>query len=191
MCGHSRGRAAARFWNSEISNRFDQPCLVRLMLKFHGQFFFSQHHWRTVSMVIRRHEIYGKSRRSVSPKLPSASHSTLEQTLDIAACHKHRNCWIKFGVYWWSSSSCQAGLPACHRTAEVLRGERHIRRCESSSLPAAIHAANLMIHHRRSPPTGTLHFPFRLWLTSLKHLHIKSSPNQTTLIAPVFYLFLC
>lgn len=86
---------------------------------------------------------------------------------------------------------CQAELPACHRTAEVLRGEHHIRRCESSSLPAAIHAVNLMINHPRSPPTGTLQFPICLWRTSLKHLYIKSSSSRTILIAPVFYLVLC
>lgn len=48
---------------------------------------------------------------------------------------------------------CQTELQACHRTAELLRGEHHIRRSESSSLPAVIHTVNLIINHPPSPPT--------------------------------------
>lgn len=68
---------------------------------------------------------------------------------------------------------CQAELPACHRTAEVLRGEHHIRRCESSSLPAVIHTVNLIINQPPSPPTALpVQRHIRFYLTVFTHLTI-------------------
>lgn len=66
---------------------------------------------------------------------------------------------------------CQAELPACHRTAEELRDEHHIRRCESSSLPAVIHTVNLIINQPPSPPTALpVQRHIRFYLTVFTHL---------------------
>lgn len=58
----TRGKEKKGGENTEISNRFLSE---RLMLKL-TRTVPSQQHTSTVSMAIRRHEIYGKSRRSLS-----------------------------------------------------------------------------------------------------------------------------
>lgn len=104
-------------------------------------------------MAIRRHEIYGKSRRSLSNYQVTAT-QVLKETVRLKATHKHLNSFTKLDFYWWRTPTCQAEPPTCHRTAELLRGEHHIRRSESSSLPAVIHTVNLIINQPLSPPTS-------------------------------------
>lgn len=68
----------------------------------------------TVSMAIRRHEIYGKSRRSVSLQLPSDSHSSLKLTAHLTGIQTLANSLVNFGFYWWSQpemSGSTTGVP--------------------------------------------------------------------------------
>lgn len=51
-----------------------------------------------VSMAIRRHEIYGKSRRSVSSLTASVNHSSLKQRTYLSALQTHLKCLVKFGL---------------------------------------------------------------------------------------------
>lgn len=111
---------------------------------------FSQHHWSTVSMVIRRHEIYGKSRRSVAQELPSVGHSTLQQTLDIAVFRAHRKCLLKFVlVELIDVPGGTAGVPphcrgvarwASHQTVWVILSPRRDPRWKSNDQSPAFSA---------------------------------------------------
>lgn len=126
---------------------------------------FSQHHWSTVSMVIRRHEIYGKSRRSVSQELPSVGHSTLQRTLDIAVSRAHRKCLLKFvlveliDVPGWTAGApphCRGVARwASHQTVWVILSPRRDPRWKSNDQSPALSAHRAA---KRPRPLAAGHF---------------------------------
>lgn len=132
--------------NTEISNRFLSE---RLMLKL-TRTVPSQQHTSTVSMAIRRHEIYGKSRRSLSlpncrvtavqvcsKRAISAASKRESQLFDkvwlfiiIGGAHTHTNTHI-------DKSGRATGVPPHCRA--VAGWTSHQTESESSSLPDVIH----------------------------------------------------
>lgn len=99
-------------------------------------------------------KIYGKSRSAVFPWL------RLQQVLNFA-----NNMLSQLRIFTvrqsfrlntgGAAATCQAQLPACHRTAEVLRGEHATSDGVSHPLspPSVIHTVNLIINQPLSPPS--------------------------------------
>lgn len=113
---------------------------------YHGQFPLSS--GSTVSMAIWHHEIYCKSRRAVNSAMTEWQVGDHKNKRNFKVC----SSFSPFCSFRWSSATCQADPPACQRTAELLRGEHHIRRSESSSLPAVNRTVNLIINQPPTPP---------------------------------------
>lgn len=148
-----------------MHNRFIRPRWMRLMLKLPlsaGALFPWQsgvtkctvnHDARCLTTKWQTAEF---ETNCVSPEPPNCTSSSFVQSWDFYRC---------------ITPTRQAELATCHRTAELLRGEHHIRRSESSSLPAVIHTVNLIIHQPLSPPTSP---------PAQAHVHFYPSVENTT-----------
>lgn len=79
--------------------------------------------------------------------------------------------WLNIGG---AAATCQAQLPACHRTAEVLRGDQATSDGVSHPLspPSVIHTVNLIINQPLSPPSSRSQQ--RLIHSHLLHVFAKS-----------------
>lgn len=155
----TRGKEKKGGENTEISNRFLSE---RLMLKL-TRTVPSQQHTSTVSMAIRRHEIYGKSRRSLS--LPNC-----RVTAGQVCSKRASQLFDKVGLFIISIIITGGAHSLTHTHAHVDMSGRatgvpphcravagwtsHQTESESSSLPAVIHTVNLIINQPSSPPTA-------------------------------------
>lgn len=90
-------------------------------------------------------------------------------------------------------ATCQAQLPACHRTAEVLRGEHATSDGVSHPLspPFVIHTVNLIINEPFSPPSSRSqqrHIHSRSFHVFAKRWSVLSDQRYHVFIISIFYI---